>query len=314
MTSLLNENLSHYHLTPSLPSQCLSNTITQTYLAMIYSFLHPIATTSLQPVYDTSKPLPIHPNYNTLYKSNLLPIQCTLPHSRYFTTTLHPLHYLIIAFHMYILAFHSISTTTTLPSLLTESDPHILTILLVGNVDKLTPLYVLTHPWTSFPMASSIDLGESSGGSVRRLRSVTARKKKLSLTLDLLKLTPFTSADPNPKGPIAIRDFPLDCKQLPHRKTAALTPSSSILHKLSPRPNAALALIQMRIVTIPKLIVLAPPLTRLGHVPPCPRLTPLPPYLLLQRQPCRMPQSPLHSLLLAPLSLLSLSLAHLFSP
>jgi hypothetical protein len=182
MTSLLNELLSYYHLTPSIPSQCLSNTIIQTYVAMIYSSLHPTATTSLQPAYDTSKTLPIHPNYNTLYKSNSLPTQCTLPHSRYFTATLTPLHYLILALHMYILAFLSFSTTAMLPSLLIAFDPHlyVLIILLVGNADKLTPLQVLTHPWTSFPMASNIDLGESSEGSVRRLRLATTRKKKIS--------------------------------------------------------------------------------------------------------------------------------------
>jgi hypothetical protein len=240
MTSLLNELLSHYHLTPSIPSQCLSNTITQTYLAMIYSSLHPTATTSLQPAYDTSKPLPIHPNYNTLYKSNSLPTQRTLPHSRYFTVTLTPLHYLILALHLYILAFQSFSTTAMLPSLLTAFDHHILTILLVGNADKLTPVHVLTHPWTSFPMAPSIDLGESSGGSVRRLRLATARKKKLSL---ILKLIPLTGADPDPSGPIAIRDFPLDCRQLLHRKTAAsdsqLVHSTQTLPKTKrrPRPN-----------------------------------------------------------------------------
>jgi hypothetical protein len=90
-------------------------------------------------------------------------------------------------------------------------------------------------------MASSVDLGESSGGSFRRLRSVTARKKKLSLTLDLLKLTPLTGADPDPSGPIATRDFPVDCRQLPHRKTAASDSqhphSSQTLSKSKRRPR-----------------------------------------------------------------------------
>jgi hypothetical protein len=172
MTSLLNALLSYYHLTPSISSQCISNTIIQTYLAMIYSSLYPIAATHPQPAYGTSKTLPIHLNYSILYKSNYLPIQRTLPHSRYFPMTLTSLHYLILALHLYILAFLPFSITATLPSLLTAFDPHmyVLKILFVGNAYKLTPLQVLTHPSTSFLMASSIDLGESSGGSVRRLR------------------------------------------------------------------------------------------------------------------------------------------------
>jgi hypothetical protein len=75
------------------------------------------------------------------------------------------------------------------------------------------------------------------------------------------------------------------------------------LHKLSPSPNAALALILMRIAMTPKLTTLALPPTRLDHLPFCPRLTLLPPYSLLQLQPRRKPQSPLHNLLPAPPSL-----------
>jgi hypothetical protein len=110
-----------------------------------------------------------------------------------------------------------------LPRLLTAFDSHlhILTLLLVGNAHQFTPLQVITHPSTPFSMASSVDLDKSSGGSFRRLCSVTTCKKKLSLILDLLKLTPLTGTDPDPRGPIAIHDFPVDCRQLPHRKTAA---------------------------------------------------------------------------------------------
>jgi hypothetical protein len=70
--------------------------------------------------------------------------------------------------HLYILAFLPFSITATLPHLLTTFDSHlyVLTLLLVGTADKLTPLQVLIHPSTPFPMASSIDLGEFSGGSI----------------------------------------------------------------------------------------------------------------------------------------------------
>ena len=93
--------------------------------------------------------------------------------------------------------------------------------LLASTVDKLTSLQVLTHPSTPFPMTSSIDLDKSSGGSILRLCSATACKKKIFLILDSLKLTPLTGANLDPNGLIASHDFRLDYQQLPHCKTAA---------------------------------------------------------------------------------------------
>jgi hypothetical protein len=92
-------------------------------------------------------------------------------------------------------------------------------------------------------MTSNIHLGDSSGGSNRRLRSTAARKKnlKLPLNLELLQLAPSTSSDPNPTGPIAIRDFPLDYRQPPNRKPvdSASQPSDSVqpLSKTKRRPR-----------------------------------------------------------------------------
>jgi hypothetical protein len=200
------------------------------------SQLHPDSPTSL-----STQPLPIR-----LYNPNPPHIQHTLPHHRYLTllmTSMHfsnsqsPLytfssftdsiagilsinvHNSILALHLYRLTFLHFSITTTLPRLLTAFDSHmyILTLLLVGNADQLTPLQVLTHPSTHFPR-----LPASTWANPPEAPSdASARKKKLSLTLDLLKLTLLTGADPDPSGPIAIRDFPVDCRQLPHRKTAA---------------------------------------------------------------------------------------------
>ena len=86
--------------------------------------------------------------------------------------------------------------------------------------NQLTFLQVLTPLLTPLPMVSSVDLGTSSGGSFRRLRLASACKK-LSHTLDLLKLTPLTDADPDPSGPIATRDFLVDYRQLPPCQTTA---------------------------------------------------------------------------------------------
>jgi hypothetical protein len=136
----------------------------------------------------------------------------------YYTSPLAPFHFSKFSLQMF-LTIHSL-------------------VGIAGTI--LTTLTPSPHPSTLI-MASNDILADSFGISTRQLRSTTSRKKKLSLKLDSLKLVSLLSVDPDPSGPIAIWDFPPDCRQLPPRQTVGsnlqLMHSSQSLSKKRPRPE-----------------------------------------------------------------------------
>jgi hypothetical protein len=127
-------------------------------------------------------------------------------------------------------------------------------------------------------------------------------------------LTPLIGVDPDPNGPIAIRDFPLDCRQLPHHKT--VTSDSQLVHsiqtlsktKCHPRPDTDEDSDDSQIYS-----------SCLPTNPTRPRAT-LPltdtsaPLLTAQMSTPHDASIPSSQPPIASPSLLSLSLAHLFSP
>jgi hypothetical protein len=133
------------------------------------SQLHPAAPT----------PLPTQPQSIRLYKLNPPHTQYTLYHHRYFTLDQHTPHH-----HKYLTLF-MMSTHFSY----SQSPLYTFSSFTCDITDTLS-INIHLHPTLHPAMTSNIHLGDSSGGSNRRLRSTAARKKnsKLPLNLELLKL------------------------------------------------------------------------------------------------------------------------------
>jgi hypothetical protein len=191
------------------------------YTSPTLSQLHPNAHTFL----------PIRPHYIKLYKPNLFHTPHTLHQYRYITLIMTLMHFSNLHSSLYIFSSSTVAIAGTL--------------LVNIHAQPAFSVSVPAQPALPYTMTSNAHLDDSSGGSYRCLRSTSARKKnsKFPLNLDLLQIALSTSSDPDPTGPIAIRNFSTDCRQPPNRKPTASasqpldstqTPSKT---KCRPRPD-----------------------------------------------------------------------------
>jgi hypothetical protein len=160
------------------------------YTSPTLSQLHPNAHTFL----------PIRPHYIKLYKPNLFHTPHTLHQHRYITLIMTLMHFSNLHSSLYIFSSSTVAIAGTL--------------LVNIHAQPALSVSVPAQPALPYTMTSNTHLGDSSGGSHRRLRSTLVCKKnsKFPLNLDLLQIAPSTSSDPNPTSPITIRDFSTNYK------------------------------------------------------------------------------------------------------